>query len=127
MFACVQRGHCHPGMVGYGRNDMDSIQLVDSQEFLKFGKPPFYSKLVTYFVEVVFGSLANSVTLGVGVPLINGDELGPEPEPHHSYSYLLHRLFLLSNLRGFQFCCKSQNGPPNKHTGTTHLVIILAF
>jgi hypothetical protein len=77
---------------------VDSIQLGNIQEVFKSGKASFNFKLVAYLVEMLFSPLANSITLSVGMPLINRNELGAEAKPHHRYLYLSHRHLLLSGI-----------------------------
>jgi hypothetical protein len=61
---------------------VDSIQFVDGQEVFELRESPFDAELIAYFVEVLFIPLANGVTFGIRVSLINRNELGSKPKSY---------------------------------------------
>jgi hypothetical protein len=59
---------------------VNRVDLLHLQEVLEPGEPAFHLEQVADFVQFRLVPLADGIALRVGVLLVQGDELGAEPE-----------------------------------------------
>ncbi len=81
MLARLERRHHLVGVQLQRGVDVDDVDVRVGEHRIVVGVADVDPELVADFVELGLGALADRVHLGVGVALVDGDELGTEFEP----------------------------------------------
>ena len=87
MFARFQRCNRLPGVIGNRRVDVDRIDIRIFEQLLVIGVASFHSEGVANGIQLLFRPLADGVHVRIWVTLINGNELGSEPEANYGDVY----------------------------------------
>src|SRR5262249_44385609 len=85
MFAGLERCDRLPGVVGNRRVDMDGVYFWVLEKLLKVGVPFFHAESIADGIKFFAGALANGIHFGIGMALINGDELGSKSKANNGH------------------------------------------